>query len=65
MRDATPWLVVKFGPEVPPGVFRLACLRCGDTHDTPLPITVSELVTIEAAFRGRHKDCKEDSRDGR
>lgn len=59
MIDRTPWLVIKFGPGVPGNVMRLACLRCGDTNDTPLPIPVSKLTDIEAAFRGRHKDCKE------
>lgn len=59
MTDPTPWLVVKFGPDVPLGVMRLACLRCGDMHDTSLPIPVSMLVTIDADFRKRHRRCKE------
>lgn len=59
MRDVTPWLVVKFGPEVPAGVMRLACLRCGDTHDTPLPVAVSDLTGIHDRFKARHAGCKE------
>lgn len=59
MADPTPWLVIKFGPEVPAGVMRLACLRCGDMHDMSLPIPVSDLVGIEADFRKRHRNCKE------
>lgn len=57
--DTTPWLVVKYGPEAPANTFRLACLRCGDTHDTPFPIRVDDIVNLERAFRGRHKGCVE------
>ena len=59
MKYDTPWIVVKFGPEVPPGVLRIACLRCGDVNDTHLPVSCSTLVTGERAFNARHKDCKE------
>lgn len=59
MKDRTPWLVIKFGPEVPANVMRVACLRCGDVNDTPLPIPVLALATIESDFRIRHRNCKE------
>ena len=58
-RDPSPWLVIRLGPDVPPGILRLACLRCGDTNDTPLPVPVSKLTGLEADFRKRHRNCKE------
>lgn len=57
--DTTPWLVVKFGPAVPAGVLRLACLRCGDTNDTALPAKVSDLTNLHDRFKARHEGCKE------
>lgn len=59
MTDPTPWLVVKFGPEVPAGVLRLACLRCGDTNDAALPITAADLTRHHTRFKARHEGCKE------
>ncbi len=55
------WLVVKFGPEVPANVMRLACLRCGDVNDTPLPVAVSDLTQHHDRFKARHEGCKEPS----
>ncbi len=57
--DSTPWLVVEHGPTVPPHTLRLACLRCGDRNDTPLPIDINRLVGIHNQFKARHKGCKE------
>ena len=59
MKRETPWIVVRYGPGVPANVLRIACLRCGDTNDTPLPMSCSALVASERAFNLRHKDCKE------
>ena len=58
-RDPSPWLVIRLGPDVPPGILRLACLRCGDMHDLSLPAPLSTVAIVEADFRERHRNCKE------
>ena len=59
MTDRTPWIVIRYGPEVPSNTWRLACRRCGDHHDTALPLGVTDLVKITSTFTKRHRGCKE------
>lgn len=63
--DRTPWIVVRYGPDVPPRTYRLACLRCGDNHDTALPLGVTEIVRIGEGFTRRHRGCREEGTDAR
>lgn len=54
----TDWIVVKFGQDVPPNVWRMACLRCGDTNDIQLPMGVTALLKASKPFTNRHKGCE-------
>lgn len=61
MIDRTPWIVVRYGPDVPPQTYRLACLRCGDHNDSALPLPVSAIVRLGDVFTKRHRKCPEAS----
>ena len=64
MAERTPWLVVEQtpAPGCPPGVHRCRCLRCGDMHDTQLPMGIEQWVKVQQAFGKRHAKCKETPR---
>lgn len=39
-----------------PPLFR--CLECGDTHEAPLPMAITQLVQLSDQFVARHRACR-------